>query len=317
MSFFVLTQSTTPILGQISQLFGMIMNGIYNLFEQGLGIQSLALTIVVFTIFSRVLMLPVAFKQQKSMKEMQVIQPEIKKIQDKYKAKKDPESQQKMQMELSKLYQEHKVNPFGGCLPLLIQMPIIIALFEVLRNVPAYITNIKGIYAGIATQVMSVPGFESVLVGINETKKVKDFDPMLENKVIDLLGMFSSGDWAMLHEQFATISTAVQPLVDKLDKIHYMFGINLAESPSLLGIGILLPVLNVLVQFLVSKTSMTSSTDPAQANTMKTMTYTMPLVTGFFVTQMPAGLGLYWLVSSVFQLGQQLVINKHLHENKK
>ncbi len=147
-NIFVLTQSTSPITGPIAKVFGMIMNTIYQMFSS-IGIESLGLSIIIFTIIIRILMLPLAFKQQKSMVGMQSIQPKLKKIQDKYKNKKDAESQNKMRMEMSELYKENNVSPFGGCLPLLIQFPIIMSLFAVLRNIPAYIVSIKGIYLDI------------------------------------------------------------------------------------------------------------------------------------------------------------------------
>ncbi len=107
------TQSSTPIIGDLAKFFGVLMDYIYNFFGNTFGIFSLGLSIIVFTIITRLLMLPLAFKQQKSMKEMQLIQPDLKKIQDKYKNKKDQESQRKMQAEMTALYQEHGVSPLA------------------------------------------------------------------------------------------------------------------------------------------------------------------------------------------------------------
>jgi YidC/Oxa1 family membrane protein insertase len=87
--------------------------------------------IVLLTVLVRLIMIPLTARQTRSMHEMQRIQPKIKEIQKQYK-----DNKQKQQEELMKFYQENKVNPFGGCLPLLIQMPIFIALFQVLRNLP-------------------------------------------------------------------------------------------------------------------------------------------------------------------------------------
>lgn len=169
-NIFVLTQSTSPITGPIGKVFGMIMNAIYQMFSS-IGIESLGLSIILFTIIIRILMLPLAFKQQKSMLGMQAIQPKLKKIQDKYKDKKDAESQNKLRMEMSQLYQENNVSPFGGCLPLLVQFPIIMSLFAVLRNIPAYIVSIKGIYLSIIGIIKGVPGYGPTLEGINEAAK--------------------------------------------------------------------------------------------------------------------------------------------------
>lgn len=316
-SLFFITQSTTPIIGDIAKFFGFLMDSIYNFFGSTFGVYSLGLSIIIFTIITRLLMLPLAFKQQKSMKEMQVIQPDIKKIQDKYKNKKDQESQRKMQAEMTALYQEHGVSPFGGCLPLLIQMPIIFSLFAVLRNIPAYIGNIGEYYTTIADKVMNYSGYEdklATLIDGNSALTVSKFDSSIVEKVIDLLYKFQTDTWTQFYELFPDIQVPVANVVTELEKIYYMFGINLADKPDMLSIGVLIPVLNVAVQFLVTKSSMAKNAGSGQANqTNQTMMYTMPFVSGFFAMQMPAGLGLYWLVGSMFQLGQQLVINKHIH----
>lgn len=313
-NFTILTQSTSFLIGPIARLFGMIMDAIFNFFSN-IGIESLGFSIILLTVIIRLFMLPLAVKQQKSMTKMQEIQPKVKQIQDKYKNKKDPESQKKMQMEVSQLYQVNNVNPFGGCLPLLIQFPIIISLFDVLRSIPAYINNIKALYLGIVSNISNVSGYESVLNNINEAMKspIKEFDPTNSNKVIDLLSTFKTTDWTNFIDVFNEVGDKIVPLVDNITSVNYFFGINLADPPNLLSIGLLIPLLNVVVQFLVSKT-MTSSQnmDEKQAATNKTMMYTMPLVTAFFVISMPAGLGLYWLTSSTFQFFQQIVINKHM-----
>jgi YidC/Oxa1 family membrane protein insertase len=316
----VLTQSSSFIIGPIAKVFGAIMDAIYNLFS-AIGIESLGISIILFTVIIRLLMLPLAFKQQKSMIGMQKIQPKLKKIQDKYKNKKDAESQNKMRMEMSQLYQEHNVSPFGGCLPLLIQFPIIMSLFQVLRNIPAYIMSIKGIYLSIIASVRGVAGFGDYITSLNEAAKipVKNFDIASNDKVIDLLSTFSSSDWTKFTDHFNAVGDKIAPLVTQLTDINYFLGINLADKPNLMSIGLLIPVLNVVVQFLVSKTTMSSNNrnmDEKQAATNKTMMYTMPLITVFFVITMPAGLGLYWLTSSSFQLVQQIVINKHLKKDK-
>jgi YidC/Oxa1 family membrane protein insertase len=283
-----------------------------------MGIESLGISIIVFTVIIRTLMLPLAFQQQKQMKEMAKIQPELKAIQEKYKNRKDPDSQRQMQAETGQLYQKHGVHPFGGCLPLIIQMPIIFALFQVLRNVPSYINSIKELFASIATSIANVPGAETILASDtykSSMSQVKDFIITDQNKVIDLLGKFSSDNWSQLKLDIPSIADAITPYVDKIMDINYFFGINLADKPNLLSIGILIPVLNVVVQFLVSKTSSPTGTDQsgAQGGAQKSMMYTMPLITAIFVIQMPAGLGLYWFASSAFQLVQQFVINRHLH----
>lgn len=111
----------------ISNLLGHILKAIFEF------VNNYGWSIVVFTLFVRLLLVPLMIKQIKSQKAMQDIQPKIKEIQEKYKTK--PEKQQE---ELMKIYQEAKINPLAGCLPLLIQMPILIGLFNVLKNPVTY-----------------------------------------------------------------------------------------------------------------------------------------------------------------------------------
>ncbi len=315
----ILTQSSTFIIGDIAKLFGFIMDAIYNFFNSTMGIASLGVSIIVFTVIVRALLLPLAFKQQRSMKKMQSVQPQLKKIQDKYKGKKDSESQRKMQMEMSQLYKENNVSPFGGCLPLLIQFPIIIALFDVLRNIPAYIGNIKNSYLGIVSQVITVPGYQEKLQVFAEAKKIKMGD-YGENKIIDLLAKFNPADWDQFTADFSTVGNQLTVFINEINHVNYFAGINLASAPGYTFPGILIPILCITAQFLVSKTTMTTSAvggDDKAKQTNKTMMYMMPLITGFFVFTMPAGLGLYWLTGSVFQFVQQLIINNQLSKEKK
>ncbi len=312
-SIVMLTRSSTFIIGPIARFFGIIMDYIFNTLTS-IGINSLGWSIIIFTIIVRTLMLPLAFQQQKSMKGMQKIQPEVKKIQDKYKNRKDKESQQQMQMEMSQLYQQNGVSPFGGCLPLLIQFPIIMALFEVLRNVPSYINGVKTLFTNIAVSVASLEGANEYLSALAEQKgrnMVKNFAIENTDKIIDVLGKFSSEQWIEFTEKFSSIGNVISTNYTEILNIYTFMGINLADKPDLMSIGLLIPVLNVALQFLVMKTSTGTGADNTQG---KTMMYTMPFITGFFVISMPAGLGLYWLVGSIFQLGQQMIINKHLHE---
>ena len=120
------------IVGPISWVLGVILNFVFNVVYFITENFSLGITIIVVTIIARVLMLPLSFKQQKSMVVMRKIQPEIKKIQDKYKDDMaDPEVKRKMNTEMQKLYSQNNYNPLSGCLPLLIQLPIFIALYSI------------------------------------------------------------------------------------------------------------------------------------------------------------------------------------------
>ncbi|TCT12244.1 YidC/Oxa1 family membrane protein insertase [Natranaerovirga pectinivora] len=312
---FILTKSTTPIIGPISNLFGLILDAIYNGLFTLFRIENLGLTIIVFTIITRLLLLPLAIKQQKTMMVTQKMQPELKKIQDKYRNKKDAESQKKMQQELTEVYQKYNASPLAGCLTTLLQIPIIFALFDVMRNIPAHINSIKVIYTNVVSQITNVEGYQTILesLSIERNINIRGFD-------IDSIITFLSNlnDWELITSTFAGINMQIQGFVDQISQINQFLGVNLADAPGLAFPGILIPILAVASQFFASRTmQMTSNNkDNPAAQSQKTMMYILPFISGFFVIAMPAGLGLYWITSSVVQGIQQVFINKVIIKEK-
>ena len=121
----LLTKSSVPIIGQVASIMGWIMDGIYRVLDL-VGIQNLGLCIIIFSIIIYALMTPLQVKQQKFSKLSSVMQPELQKIQKKYKDKKDQASVQKMQEETQLVYQKYGVSPTGSCVQLLIQFPVLI-----------------------------------------------------------------------------------------------------------------------------------------------------------------------------------------------
>ncbi len=151
------------IVGPVSFVLGYILNFLYGVISFFTTHNTLGWSIIGLTIITRILMIPIAMKQQKSMAAMQRLQPEIKKIQDKYKGKADPELQKKMQAELQKLYAKNKYNPFSGCLPMFIQIPIFITLNFIMQNPYLYVDHIADVYHHLAKDVVSVVGYEKYL----------------------------------------------------------------------------------------------------------------------------------------------------------
>ena len=127
MDMILLTKSSVPIIGQVASIMGWIMDGIYRVLDL-VGIQNLGLCIIIFSIIIYALMTPLQVKQQKFSKLSSVMQPELQKIQKKYKDKKDQASVQKMQEETQLVYQKYGVSPTGSCVQLLIQFPVLMAL---------------------------------------------------------------------------------------------------------------------------------------------------------------------------------------------
>src|SRR3954464_9199938 len=120
------------VLANILQPLINVFDSVLNFFHDSVGV-SWGFSIILLTIVVRIVLLPLTVKQFKSMASMQRLAPEIKKIQEKYKGQ-GGDAKQRQQQELMAFYKEHQVNPFGSCLPLLLQLPVFISLFYMLRK---------------------------------------------------------------------------------------------------------------------------------------------------------------------------------------
>ena len=141
----LLSAANWPIVGQICWLLGKVMEFIYNILDNMLTTDAglIGLSIIIYTILVYTCMLPMTINQQRSSKMMSVINPEVQKIQKKYRNKRDQASQLKMQEEIQQVYDKYGTSMMGGCLPMLIQMPFLFALYPVIYNIENYVPAIK------------------------------------------------------------------------------------------------------------------------------------------------------------------------------
>lgn len=302
------------ILEPIASLLGVIMNGIFEFFSL-FGIQNIALSIVIFTFIVRALMLPLTIKQQKFTKLSARMNPEMQKIQAKYKGKKDQDSLRKMQLEQQALYEKYGANPTSGCLPLLITLPIMFALYAVINNIPAYVGQIKDLYESIATQIAAVPGYESIIQTAAETSKsisVKDFSSI--NNIINVLAHLGTDAQRQLAENMPALATSINEAYGKINSANNFFGMNITNTPNWKSFEIIVPILAALLSYVQSKQIQVkqNSKDNPAASAMNSMIYVMPLMQFFFCITFPLGIGIYWIATSVFTIIQQFFVNKYL-----
>lgn len=305
------------IVGPISKFLGVIVNFIFNIVYTLTVNHSLGLSIILLTIVTRILMLPLAVKQQQSMVAMQRLQPEMDKIKSKYPNSKDPEVQQKMNAEIQSLYAKHKVNPLSGCLPLLVTMPIFFALNYIMNQSYMFITKLGDLYRSIAVSIMEIPGYVSVIRPMIVPKVAKGLE--LDLRVVDdvqkALNKFSYADWNALFEKLpAEVLGPIKLAFQDKISIETFIGITLIDSSGLQFPGILIPILCGLTTFL-SSYLMNKTQKAADSNAQmqqKVMLIFMPIMMGVMTINMSAGVGLYWITSSVFQIVQQYVLNKRL-----
>lgn len=320
-----------PIIHQIAWLLGKLMNGIYNIMDGVFGVQNIGVCIIIFTIIIYTLMIPLTVKQQKCSKMSAVMNPEIQKIQKKYANKKDQASMLKQQEELQIVYEKYGVSLTGGCLPMLIQMPIIFALYPVIQNIPKYVDGVKAAYMPVVDQIMQVDGFQKIMETIGSAKPVlmsaTAYDYSKADTLVQVLYKFQDSTWNTLVDKMPSIETVVDATTKTMGHLNNFLGINIGETPmtmltnslhpfSIVGIilAVIIPIMAGLAQFISVKLQPQPAMDEnnQMAASMKTMTYTMPLFSVFLGFTLPAGLGLYWAVSAVVRCVQQVAINKYL-----
>lgn len=315
------------ILGPFAWLLGKLLDLMYNILAGSNGIANLGLCIILFTIVVKIILFPLSFHQQKSSKINMVIQPEIQKVQKKYKDKKDQESMMKQQQEMQAVYDKYGTSMTGGCLPTLVQLPIIYALYRVIQNIPAYVGKIKDMYSPIAEGILDSQGSkvqDFLVTYVDENKitgaatainKIKDVAEVGINNIIDVISNFGVSN---LNDVVNTIGLNGDKLIadniDKIDQIHsFILGINISEAPGYkLSWALLIPISSAVFNYLSMKLTSGSQQQQMEGSAgtmMKSMQITMPLMSIFICISLPAGIGIYWSMSALISLLTQLVIN--------
>lgn len=322
MEIILLTKSTTPIIGFVADILGYIMDFIFRL-TNNFGVINIGLGIIIFTILVNLIMLPLTIKQQKSSKLMSVMQPEIQAIQKKYKGKTDNDSMMRLNAETKAVYEKYGTSMTGGCVQMAIQMPILFALYQVIYRIPAYVPIVRVYYEKIANSIMQQNDYINSISSVATDLKmpIDKIDYTSINKVIDLLYKFTPSNWENLKEIFPSISTVVAENAIVIEKMNSFLGMNLSVSPFngsfIPTIAWIIPILAGVTQWYSTKLMTATQASPngdenAMAQQMKTMNNVMPLMSVMFCFTFPAGIGLYWIASSVCRIIQQIAINKHL-----
>ena len=303
------------IISPIATVLGYVLDILYKGLD-AIGIGNVAIAIVLFTLIVKLLMLPLTIKQQKMSKLTSIMNPELRAIQDKYKDKRnDQEAMMKMQAETKAVYEKYGVSQWGSCVQLLIQMPILFALYRVFQKIPLYISSIRVLFTNILSGISGVDGYQDTLSSIAGSSSSVDWSST--NSAITALNSFSSDQWEALKTAFPDMATTITENYDKIKHVNTFLGINMSQNPGLtLSLPILIPILAGITQFIsvkVSQAGMQQNMDddnPAAAS-MKMMTYFMPLMSAFIAISVPAGLGVYWIATAVIQTIMYVCINRY------
>lgn len=332
MAGILLTQNNTFIIGDVARILGWIMSVLFNFMDSVFGVQNIGICIILFTIIIYVLMLPLTIKQQKFSKLSAKMNPEIQAIQKKYQNKKDNDSMMAMNEETKAIYAKYGVSPTGSCLQLLIQMPILFALYRVIMNIPAYVDGVKNVFVELAEKILAAPGGAEFMQELSTNGRMYNIgtDFTQTNTIIDVLYKLQdsgTATWQMLIDKFPEMESLI---VTTQSSINHMnnFGINIANSPwniaktaistgaILMLIGaVAVPALAALTQWLnvkmMPQASSGDGNDTMNA-TMKSMNMMMPLMSAWFCFTLPSGMGLYWIAGAVVRGIQQWGVNKYL-----
>lgn len=375
----------------IANILGFVMGGLYNFFGI-FGIFNIGLCIIVFTIICKMVLFPITLKQQKYTKVSSKMAPELQAIQKKYQGKRDNDSMMKQQAETMALYDKYGTSPSGSCLPMFIQMFILLALYAVIISIPTYVKPVSEIYTGISEEIVSVfddynelnnvntivdkenedfsklinnnynsddeekvnkdriyenlinlnatikplndfeTGYDNSLKIIEELEKVSDekWDELIstENKkekpseynisILEKYKEYEEVDWNVLKSNLDQVKNNIEEKKNDISDIYTFATIDLSKSPSEdTWIALIIPILSFLTQWLSMKISTSNQAGMEgnpMASSMKMMSFAMPLISAFFCYSLPSGLGLYWVMSAVVQIVQQVLINHHFKD---
>ena len=245
---------------------------------------------------------------------------------------------ERQQAEIKEVYGKYGVSATGSCVQLIIQMPILLALYRVFYNIPAYVPMVKQVFFPLVDKLIAADPTGTYLQGTNAARYfTKQFEnesfvsgvtEYVQNTFIDVLNKFNSADWTALSEHFSDLQSDISTTVTNLTRYNNFLGLNMANSPSSLFkealsskayalciIALIIPVLAAVTQYLnVALMPQAENNDSSDqmAQQMKTMNIMMPLMSAFFCWTLPNGMGIYWIAGAVIRCIQQVVINKQI-----
>lgn len=324
----ILLTTQTGFLKPIAWLLGQIFNGLFNLIyniagwftEEPYHVPIIGISVILFTIIVRLILLPMTIKQQKFSKLSGLMNPELQEIQAKYKDKRDQVSMMNMQAETKAVYEKYGTSPTGGCLTMLIQLPIMFALYRVIYKIPGYVTKIRELCGGIADKITG--SGDDWATKLDAIKGISVSASTGRATLIDKIYNLSPEKWSEVQNAFSSVDFG--NAYDQIHGYNNLFGISLTQAPGWrLSWALIIPILAGLTQWLSVKlmenknnVNVGSQNDQqaGMASSMKVINTIMPILSAVFCVSFASCIGLYWIASSVVQIVVQLVINKKMND---
>ncbi len=301
-------------MGLLSDLFGYLLNILYNVFD------NYGIAIILFSIILRIILVPITISQQKSMKKTSKIQKETQELQKKYK-----NNQEKLNQEIMELYKKEKMNPFSGCLSAIIQIVIILSVFWLVSQPLTHMKHVQ----------------ESEIYK-EYTKKVEESSNKSSYKEIAIINAAETDYQEITNNLQKGEIEDKEQLENKINELENLrlnmsfLGLDLSKVPtqSLNDYKVyIIPVLYVISSFISIKmtTNMQNNKDKnkeesdkgedsneleAMQNMNKSMTYMMPIMSVSIALIAPLGLALYWLVSNVLMIIERIIIQKIMNSKE-
>ena len=286
----------------ITPAFGAVIGWMY----KNICFENYMFTLVLFAVFVKLILFPLGIKQQKTSLKQAKVRPMETAIRKKYAGRNDKATQQKMQQEIMELYKTENVNPAAGCLPLLIQMPILFGLYSVIVNPLKYI-------AGLSNDVINVLNNSFGMranYDINIIKAITDMGTSVKPAIIDNInaGLSSAN----------ITSVNANGLISQISDLTNHFtvaGIDLTVNPTLaFNIYIIIPILTFVFAFFSTKiirkfTYQTQQAKETQSS-MAMMDWTMPLLSVWISFSLPSAIAIYWMLQNILSAVQQIVLYK-------
>lgn len=266
---------------------------------------SYALGLLFYALIFKIAFVFFAIKQQKNQIKMAKLTPKIALIRAKYKGRTDAVTMRKQQEEIMKLQQDEGYSPLAGCLPLLIQMPLIILLYRVIQRP---LSAIAGVSSDVISFFSTYFGTSNEIELAGKIKGITSVEGQL-SEVADKMEKGGLGNWG---------GDKIPELIDSIPNFD-LFGLDLTAIPKVASVLVILPLLVAVFQwlsmFVMRKVSqnpmqMAEAQDENVQMSMKMMDLIMPLMTLFFAFKLPAIMGLYWIYQSIFGVIQSIVIAK-------
>lgn len=268
-------------------------------------VENYGLALVIFSVFFRVILLPSTIKQQKSSAKMTRLQPKLKRIKEKYQDYNPQERQQKIQQETSELYQREGYSSMGaGCLPLLIQFPVLIGLYGIIREPLTYVLDLSEAAITALTEAATNLGLivgnavayaESIV--ISNIDKIVEAAPELLTKYSAEIETIRSFDFTVFGIDLGNIP----------GNVYSAMGIS-KESILILAVPVLSCLTSLLTSLLTQIRQKKANPNMENQQMMGCMMIMMPLWSLFLTWKFPVGMGMYWILSNLIAFLQTLIL---------